>query len=342
MPHRTFLAFILPSLVVMILFIALPIVSIAIQSLYVQHERVLVEVETCDPFGCRSETRVDVAVLRRLQVEQPLGRFNGLGTYANANHLATAEIAQRWRDSPSWGAFLRAVWNLPFYRALGFTISYTAVVTPLAILLGFMIALAVNAMPRGLRGGVIYFTLLPMIVPSLIGALVLFWMIDARGVIGATLAQVSGNPDLSLKASPVLTWITIFIYGIWSAAPFTFLIYYAGLQTVPKDTLESAMIDGATRLDRIRYVVLPHLAPLTTFLVLILIMGNFRVFEAIIGFSAQASATSLSLLVFEHLRAGDVPLFGSAGATSMLTIAFIAVLLLPSMRRSWRSFKMKG
>ena len=41
MPHRTFLAFIAPSLFVMILFIALPIVSVAYQSLYVEHEQVL-------------------------------------------------------------------------------------------------------------------------------------------------------------------------------------------------------------------------------------------------------------------------------------------------------------
>ena len=45
MPHKTFFWFILPSLVAMLLFIALPIVSVAIQSLYIEHEQVLVEVE---------------------------------------------------------------------------------------------------------------------------------------------------------------------------------------------------------------------------------------------------------------------------------------------------------
>ena len=45
MPHRTFLAFIAPSLVVMLLFIALPILSVAYQSLFVEHEQVVTTVE---------------------------------------------------------------------------------------------------------------------------------------------------------------------------------------------------------------------------------------------------------------------------------------------------------
>src|SRR3546814_16996948 len=67
---------------------------------------------------------------------------------------------------------------------------------------------------------------------------------DLEGIIGATLQSVFNDPKLSLKASPVLTWVTLFVYGIWTNAPFSFVVFYAGLQTVPGDTLESAMIAG--------------------------------------------------------------------------------------------------
>jgi hypothetical protein len=70
---------------------------------------------------------------------------------------------------------------------------------------------------------------------------------------------------------------------------------------VPADTLESAMIDGASRWERIRHVIIPHLAPLATFVALVQLMDNFRVFEPIVGFSAEANATSLSWLVFNDL-----------------------------------------
>ncbi|OYX42998.1 MAG: ABC transporter permease [Rhodobacterales bacterium 32-67-9] len=342
MPHRTFLAFIWPSLLAMILFIAVPIVSVGYQSLYVEHPQVMTEVESCGPFGCKAELRVDADAMRTLRAESPAGRYNGFSTYANASHLAFRNIGEIWRQSDSLGQFASLVMNLPFYKALVFTIAYTFIVTPLVIVLGFFIAVAVNAIPSAYKGPVIFFSLLPMIVTPLIGALVLFWMIDARGVIGATLQQIVGDPQLSLKASPALTWATLFVYGVWHNAPFSFVVFYAGLQTVPRDTLESAMVDGASRWERIRYVTIPYLMPLATFIALMQLMDNFRVFEPIIGFSAAANATSLSYLIYSDLRSGDFPLYGSAAASSMLTILGVVILLTPVLIRTWRDFKRKA
>ena len=60
MKHRTFFWFILPTLTAMILFIALPIVSAFVQSLFVQHEQVLVVSKSCGPFGCNETTSIDL------------------------------------------------------------------------------------------------------------------------------------------------------------------------------------------------------------------------------------------------------------------------------------------
>ena len=342
MRHRTFLFFIWPSLFVMLLFIALPILSVAYQSLFVEHEQILTKVENCGPFGCTDEVRVDAASMAKQRAESPMGRFNWLGTYTNPSHLAFGEVARLWRESPDLGTALHRIVNLPFYSALIFTIAYTVLVTPLVIALGFVIALAVDTVPKLIKGPVIFFSLLPMIVTPLVGSLVLFWMIDSQGVIGASLQRLFNDPLLSLKASPTLTWVTLFVYGVWHMAPFSFVVFYAGLQTVPGDTLESAMIDGASRWERIRFVVIPHLMPLATFVALVQLMDNFRVFEPIIGFSAAANATSLSYLIFNDLRGSDTPLFGSAAATSMLTIVGVVILLTPVLVRTWRDFNRKA
>ena len=342
MPHKTFLAFILPSLVAMLLFIALPIVSVAIQSLYVEHEKVMVAVENCGPFGgCTTELRVDAAATEALRKSQPLGRFNGFGTYLNRSHLAVAEIGEILSNNRGFQDVVSRIYNLPFYRALAFTLFYTFVVTPLAMILGFVIALAVNTVTARLKGIVIFFSLLPMIITPLVGALILFWMINSQGIIGASLQDLFDDPNLSLKASPVLTWITLVVYGVWTNAPFSFVVLYAGLQTVPADTLESAMIDGASRWERVRFVVIPALAPLATFIALVQLMDNFRVFEPIVGFSAAANATSLSYAIFNDLRSQNAQLFGSAAATSMLTIAGVVILLMPVLRRTWHEFSHK-
>jgi len=341
MKHRSFFWFMLPSMAAMILFIALPIVSVFVQSLFVEHEQILVMTENCGPFGCQQETSIDVAAMAQLNQDKPMGQFNGFATYTNRSHLAFAEIQEAWQTAQSIGEFASKVLNLPFYRAVAFTLSYTFVVTPFVILAGLAIALGVNALPRMLKGPTIFLSLLPMIVTPLIGSLILFWMIDSRGIIGATLQMMFDDPNLSLKASPALTWITLFVYGIWHSAPFSFIVFYAGLQTVPQDTVEASMIDGASRWQRIRYVVIPYMMPLVTFITLMQLMDNFRVFEPIVGFSAQANATSLSYAIYNDLR-GDSKLFGSAAATSMLTIAGVAVLLLPVLLRTWREFNRKA
>ncbi len=338
MPHRTFVWFMAPSGLLMLLFIALPIVSTLVQSMYVAHQRVMVATEDCGPFGCTKQLRVDNAATAGLQQSQPLGQFNGLATYADHNHLAFADIAAAWTSGATWSEFYVWAQSLPFYRALGFTLAYTALVTPLAVVLGFLIALSVNGLPSAGKGPAIFVSLLPMIVTPLIGSLVLFWMIDAEGIIGSTLQRLVGDPNLSLKASPTLTWATLFTYGVWTSAPFAFVVLYAGLQTVPRDTLESAMIDGASRLERVRYVVLPHLMPLVVFVALIQLMDNFRVFEPIVGFNAEANATSLSWIIFNDLRGGGTQLFGSAAATSMLTILGVTLLMTPVLMRTWRDF----
>jgi multiple sugar transport system permease protein len=310
---------------------------VLIQSVYAPHEQVIVEVENCGPFGCTKSTVIDQEATRARREAEPLGRFVGSEIYTNRNHLAFAELAELWRTSPDLGTFLTRTMRLPFYGALSFTLTYTLLVTPLSIALGFVIALAVNALPRALKGPTIFFSLLPMIVTPLVGGLILFWMIDSRGVLGAFFQYLAGDPNLSVKASTPLMWAMLIVYGIWSSAPFAFVFYYAGLQTIPQDTLESAMIDGATRWHRIRYVLLPHLLPLTTFMALIKIMDNFHVFEPIISFSAAAHAQSLSYFIYSDLG-GETRLLSSTVATSVLTIVGIIILLSPVLVRTWRSF----
>ena len=341
MKHRTFFWFFLPTAAAMLLFIAFPIVSVVTQSFFIPHPAVLIETENCGPFGCTTQTTIDQEATRALREEAPLGRFVGGQIYTDRGHLALAEVGEAWRGSDGIGDFFSELWNLPFYSALAFTLTYTFICTPLLIMLGFAIAVAVNSLHRQLKGLMIFFSLLPMIVTPLIGSLILFWMVDSRGVLGNFLSWVANDPDLSVKASTPLMWICLIVYGIWSSAPFAFVVFYAGLQTVPQDTLESAQIDGATRWQQILYVIIPHLAPLVTFVALIQIMDNFRVLEPILGFQAQAHAQSLSSFILSDLT-GETRQLSSAAATSVLTILGIAILLSPVLVRTWRDFNEKS
>ena len=337
MKHKTFFWFFLPTALAMFLFIALPLTSIVSQSLHTPHDQVLIVVESCDPFGCKSETTIDHQASKQINEEKPKGKWVGFEIYTDRNHLAFKEVGELWESKTNFIDFVSSLKDLPFYRAMGFTLTYTFVVTPLVILFGFIIAIAVNSLHRHLKGFMVFFSLLPMIVTPLVGSLILFWMIDSRGIIGSGLQELFADPTLSLKASTGLTWITLIVYGVWHSTPFAFIVFYAGLQTVPKETLESAMIDGATRFQQIIHVVVPHLSPLVAFVALIQLMDNFRVFEPIVGFSAEAHATSLSWIIWNDIGQ-EIRLLSSAATTSVLTIIGVTILLMPVLIKTWREF----
>ena len=340
MKHKTFFWFILPTFLAMLVFIFLPIISVVLQSVHTPHENVLITVENCDPFGCKKVTSIDHEATKNLNQSEPLGKFVGLDIYFDRGHLAIENFKLIWENSENTFSFVQSLSNLPFYKAVFFTLTFTFTVTPIMLLLGLLIALGVNSISKRLRGIVIFFSLLPMIVTPLIGSIILFWMIDSRGIIGNLIQWLFDDPNLSLKASTTLTWIMLIVYGVWHAIPFSFIVFYAGLQTVPKDQLESAKIDGANKFEEVIYIIIPHLMTLITFVTLMQLMDNFRVFEPIVGFSAEAHATSLSWIIFNDLG-GEPRQLSAAATSSILTIIGVIILLSPVLLRTWKDFKFK-
>ena len=340
MKHKTFFWFILPTFLAMFFFITLPIISVVIQSLHTPHENILITVENCDPFGCKKVTSIDHAATKDLKNEKPLGRFVGLDIYLDRGHLAFEQVKDHWNNSKDMVSFFTLISNLPFYKAIFFTLTFTFTVTPIMLVLGLLIALGVNSINKQLKGLIIFFSLLPMIVTPLIGSIILFWMIDSRGIVGNFLQLMFEDPNLSLKASTFLTWVTLIVYGVWHAIPFSFIVFYAGLQTLPKDQIESAQIDGANTFQQTIHIVIPHIMPLITFVTLMQLMDNFRVFEPIIGFNAEAHATSLSWIIFNDLG-GETRQLSAAATSSILTIFGIIILLIPVLIKTWKEFDFK-
>ena len=287
---------------------------------------------------------MDTEASQALREVQPLGRFAGLQNYVDRSHLALEQLGGVWRASDGLVDALRRVMNLPFYRALAFTLTYCFVVTPLAMVLGFAVALGVNRMPKITKGPAIFVSILPMIITPLIGSLILFWMFNSRGILGATLQAAFDDPTLSLGTSPVLTWIVLLTYGVWTNGPF--LVRHL-LRGPPDRAAGHAGERHGRRREPLGsasgYVIVPHLVPLATFVALVQLMDNFRVFEPIVGFSAEANATSLSWLVYNDLVSQDTQQSSARPrATSMLTILGVVILLMPVLVRTWRELSGKA
>jgi len=230
--------------------------------------------------------------------------------------------------------------QIDFWKALRFTLMFTLVTLPLVIGVGLLIALTVNNAAKAVRGPVIFVSLLPFIITPVIGSLSIYWLFVGDGILTAMMERWSGT-DISMFAQAWTIELLMYFYRVWHVAPFAFVIFYAGLQTVNMDTLESAVIDGASRLERLRYVVIPHLMPLIVFIALIHLMDCYRVFEEIVGFRSQAHVISLQWLTFDFLTPDDAGnrAIARASASAMLTMIGIVFLLILPLRRTWRDHK---
>ena len=128
--------------------------------------------------------------------------------------------------------------------------------------------------------------------------------------------------------------LLIVLYGIWHVAPFAFIVLDAGLQSVSKDALKAASIDGATRWQLLRFVTLPHLMPLVVFITLIHLMDAYRVFEPVLVLTQGTFTTSVPYLT-NHILLNEANPY-KASAAAVLTLAGIAVLLVPLLVKTWR------
>jgi len=342
MKPRTFFAFVGPSLAMMLIFIAIPLVSVSLQSFHnTQTVFERVEQERCTPGfpAPRCETIVSTRPMldeNGRVVTQTI--FVGLDTYRAL--LQPEAVAAAFASGDGVWAALS---NIDFYKALRFTLTFTLITLPLVIGLGLAIALAVNAAARSIRGPIIFVSLLPFIITPVIGALSIRWLFIGDGILTNALEALTGR-EIFMFAQGWTIELLILFYRVWHVAPFAFVVFYAGLQTVNQDTLESAVIDGASRFERLRYVIVPHLMPLIVFIALIHLMDAYRVFEEVIGFSASAHRISLQFLTYDFLIPDDSGnrSISRASASSMLTMVGIVILLIPLLMRTWRDYKPRG
>ena len=98
----------------MLLFIALPILSVLFQSVHTPHEAVLIISENCGPFGCKEETTIDQEATKDLRSAEPMGRFVGLNIYFDRAHLAVEQVRDAWQSSDSFASFFDEISDLPF------------------------------------------------------------------------------------------------------------------------------------------------------------------------------------------------------------------------------------
>lgn len=220
-----------------------------------------------------------------------------------------------------------------FYRALGFTLIFCAVTIPMKILVGFLTALALERVHPVLRAVFIACALLPFIVTPVVGTLAFSWLFRDFGVVTYWMKEL--GITVHWWANEQNSRALVMLHYIWHGTPFATVVLYAGLQGVPRDEIEAAIVDGASFWYRLRAVILPHLKSLIMFLALMMIMDGYRVFDSIAILTKGLNGTE-SLMYYNYRVAIQDAKLASGYAIAILTVFGILLLLIPFLVNTYR------
>ena len=155
-----------------------------------------------------------------------------------------------------------------FGHALWYTTAFTVVSVVLINVIGFAVALLLT---KKIKGTNIFRTVFFM--PNLIGGIVLgyVWQLIFDGIFVKF--------DTALKLNETLGFWGLVILVGWQQIGYMMIVYIAGLQAIPGDIQEAAMIDGATRMQRLFKITIPNMMPSITICTFLTITNSFKLFD---------------------------------------------------------------
>ncbi len=225
------------------------------------------------------------------------------------------DLRMPWLGQPFIGLenYAEVLRDRRFWGAMGHTAWFAAASVSLELVLGCVLALAMNRTFRG-RTLVRATILIPWAIPTVVAALV--WRFMFEGMEG-------------WLTSDTRAWVPVILADSWKETPFVALLLLAGLQGIDPTLYEAARIDGASRWRQFRYVTLPLLAPAIMVALIFRTMNAFRVFDLIYvltGGGPGAATEPIALYTFnslmQNLRFG----YGSALSVLVFLVTFALAL----------------
>src|SRR3954451_6672472 len=205
------------------------------------------------------------------------------------------------------------------------------------MVLGFAVALLLNQRLRG-NWAFALFVLLPWAVPSLAASAIWKWLFDSRyGFVNWALVNVGFDSfqDYAWFAGRFSAYVAIFIPVVWQSFPFVALALLAGLQTIPKETLQAAAVDGANAFQRFRLVTLPLLRPIVAVLVIFSTIWDFKIFDQVYVMAAGVPDRSADTAAVAAYRTGfALSHYGLGSAVAVVLFLILLVFALLYVRLS--------
>jgi raffinose/stachyose/melibiose transport system permease protein len=206
------------------------------------------------------------------------------------------------------------------------------VILSLAVQIPFSLALAV-LLNRRFPGRALFRLLffLPYVLSEAVTGIVFTLMLQPHSVVDSTLGNVGlGALVQDWLGDSTLVMITLFVIISWKYFGFHMIIMLAGLQGIPKELEEAALIDGADRRQSFRYVTLPLLGPTIRVSVFLSIIGALQLFDMVWVMTAGGPINASSTMAIAMFKAGfrsNQFGYGSALAVILFLCCLVVALL---------------
>ena len=228
-----------------------------------------------------------------------------------------------------------------FFRSLRFTGLLFIEVTPLAILISFVFANLLNQRIRGTSlFRLAYF--LPLVASGVAVATMWRFVFTSDGLFNTFLSFFvdTHTPYLVL---PQWAPHVVAVIVLWSLIPLNTVFYMAALQSVPREQLDAATVDGANAWQKARYVTWPLSAP-TTFLLVILNLaitsvGSWDILNVLTGGGPENSTTTTAYLLYLRAFRGQFQIgFGSAMGVALTAMLLLLTVGVFKVQKRWSHY----
>jgi multiple sugar transport system permease protein len=213
------------------------------------------------------------------------------------------------------------------WQSLKVTVTYTALYVPTELIGGLLLAILMNQQIRGIRffRAVFY---LPSVLSGVAYVIVWMWLLHPQAGLINTVLRWFGIEGPRWLLDPRTALIALWMMSVWGLGR-TAVIYLAGLQSIPRELIEAAAIDGATRLQIFRRVTVPLLSPTIFFNLVLSIIATFQTFtSAFVATGGTGSPLDSTLFFVMYLYRQAFVMNNMGYASAMAWVLFLIILLL--------------
>lgn len=244
--------------------------------------------------------------------------FIGLGNYQ-----------KMFADTAVW----QALWN---------TCKYAVVEVPFSIAIALVVAVLLNGKIRGRSfWRTIYF--LPMVAAPAAVAMVWRWLYNSEFGLLNHLLQGMGLSSVNWISNPGFAYISVAVVGIWSVIGYNMVLFFAGLQEIPRDYYEAAQIDGANGFRQFFSITLPLISPTMFFVTVTRIIGAMQIFDSIYMMMdrnnpALTKTQSLVYLFYKYSFVEGNKGYGSAIVMLLLAVIMVITVIQMACQKKWVNY----